>query len=392
MVCNWLDGSACQLAPRRRLGLLAAAMVILTSAGCLRPADKEVVVYTALDREFSQPVFDEFTRRTGIQVRAKYDTEANKTVGLANLILHERARPRCDVFWNNELLHTLRLQQAGLLAEYRSPVAEAYPAAFRSPSGLWHGFAARARILLVNIDRVPGDRRPRSLEDLLDPQWRGQTGIAKPLFGTTATQAACLFAAWGPERARAFLGNLAEQGVQVFPGNRQVAQAVASGQLAFGLTDTDDAALEIEKGSRVAIVYPDGNSFGQQTPPQPAGGAQLPAGEAQLPAGGGTLVIPNSLAILAGCPHPETARQLVDFLLSAEVEAALAKGPSGQIPLQPGIPPPRHLAGIQDVEPMQVDFAAAAAYWSEAAEWLAGRFGEDAAGGGAPAEGSDPSR
>jgi iron(III) transport system substrate-binding protein len=103
-------------------------------------------------------------------------------------------------------------------------------------------------------------------------------------------------------------------------------------------------------------------------------------------------VIPNSLAILAGCPHPETARQLVDFLLSAEVEAALAKGPSGQIPLQPGIPPPRHLAGIQDVEPMQVDFAAAAAYWSEAAEWLAGRFGEDAAGGGAPAEGSDPSR
>ncbi len=360
-------------------------MVLWTSAGCLRPADKEVVVYTALDREFSQPIFDEFTRRTGIQVRAKYDTEANKTVGLANLILHERARPRCDVFWNNELLHTLRLQQAGLLAEYRSPMAEAYPAAYRSPSGLWHGFAARARILLVNTDRVPGNRRPRSLEDLLDPQWRGQTGIAKPLFGTTATQAACLFAAWGPERAQAFLGKLVEQGVQVLPGNRQVAQAVASGQLAFGLTDTDDAALEIEKGSPVAIVYPDANSF-----PEEAAG--LPAGGQQRPAAGGTLVIPNSLAILAGCPHPETARQLVDFLLSAEVEAALARGPSAQIPLQPGVPAPRHLGGIQNVELMQVDFAAAAMLWNEAAQWLAGRFNEDASGGEAPAEGSAPAR
>ena len=74
---------------------------------------REVVVYTALDSEFSQPIFDDFTAATGIAVRPKFDTESTKTVGLTEAILAERNRPRCDVFWNNEILNTLRLQRQG---------------------------------------------------------------------------------------------------------------------------------------------------------------------------------------------------------------------------------------------------------------------------------------
>ena len=40
-------------------------------------------------------------------------------------------------------------------------------------------------------------------------------------------------------------------------GNKQVAQKVAAGQFAFGLTDTDDAMIEVERGEPVAIVFPD---------------------------------------------------------------------------------------------------------------------------------------
>src|SRR5262245_47200528 len=70
-------------------------------------APEEVIVYTALDQEFSAPIFAEFTRATGIMVRAKYDAESTKTVGLAKTIIDERGRPRCDLFWNNEILNTL---------------------------------------------------------------------------------------------------------------------------------------------------------------------------------------------------------------------------------------------------------------------------------------------
>ncbi|GAG15102.1 unnamed protein product, partial [marine sediment metagenome] len=184
--------------------LAACLLLVAITVGCMPPEPQEVVVYTALDQEFSQPIFERFTRETGIAVLPKFDTESTKTVALANAIIAERKRTRCDLFWNNEILNSLRLEREGLLAVYRSPLAENFPAMYRSADGRWHGFAARARVLLVNTDLVPESDRPTSIHDLADPRWKDRVGLAKPLFGTTATHAACLFAYWGDERAREF--------------------------------------------------------------------------------------------------------------------------------------------------------------------------------------------
>jgi iron(III) transport system substrate-binding protein len=322
------------------------------TAGCGANGANDLVVYTALDSQFSEPVFAEFTKATGIRVRPKFDTEATKTVGLVEAIMAEKGRPRCDVFWNNEILNTLRLEKQGLLVVYRSPAAESYPAMFQSPEGTWHGFAARARVLIVNTKLVPKDKQPGSIRDLLAPEWSGKAGIAKPLFGTTATHAACLFAHWGSDEAKDFFKRVKENQIKILSGNKQVAVAVAAGQLHFGLTDTDDAIGELEKGSPVAIVYPD-----------------------QGPEGLGTLFIPNSLAIIAGGPNPDASKRLVDYLLSPEVEARLAAGPSAQIPLNPAVKAnTSRVATPQSIKAMAVDFPAAAEKWEEAAAFLRQQF------------------
>ena len=222
----------------------------------------------------------DFARDASIQVRPKFDTESTKTVGLTQQIMAEAERPICDLFWNNEILNTLRLKKRGLLVPFTPPSGQAMPAAFRAQDNTWYGFAARARILLVNTDLVPPDQRPTRLEDLLDPAWRGQAAMAKPLFGTTATHAACLFASWGSERARTFFQDLKANDIQILSGNKQVAQAVGSGQAAFGLTDTDDALGEIRAGRAVLIVYPD-----------------------QQEGGLGTLFIPNTVAVIRRRPE-----------------------------------------------------------------------------------------
>jgi iron(III) transport system substrate-binding protein len=330
---------------------LCFALAIIAGGCAPAPSDQTVVVYTALDAEFSEQILNEFAADTGIAALPRFDAESTKTVGLTQAIIAEAARPRCDVFWSNEILNTLRLQRLGLLQSYRSPAAEGYPAIWRSPEGLWHGFAARARILLVNTDLVAEADRPTSIHDLAGAKWRGRTGIAKPLFGTTATHAACLFAALGDEAAREFFEDLQAGGVQIMAGNKQVAQAVSAGQLAFGLTDTDDALVEIENGEPVAIVYPD-----QET------------GEL------GTLFIPNTLAIVKGCPHPEQARQLVDYLLQPEVERRLAEGPSGQIPLNPAVEADLRVETPRTIRAMDVDFEAAADAWDEAARFIRDEF------------------
>ncbi|MCE9528924.1 MAG: ABC transporter substrate-binding protein, partial [Planctomycetales bacterium] len=187
----------------------AAILFILgiALAGCSSGRD-EVVVYAALDREFSEPILNDFTKATGVGVVAKYDVESTKTVGLTQAIMAEANRPRCDVFWNNEILNTIRLEEKGLLAVYRSPAAESYPEQFRSNSATWHGFAGRARVLIVNTKDVPTEEMPKSIYDMAKKKWKGKVVIAKTLFGTTATHAACLFAALGDEKAKEFFQSL----------------------------------------------------------------------------------------------------------------------------------------------------------------------------------------
>lgn len=291
----------------------AAVFVAMAVIGCAKP-DAEVVVYCALDREFAEPILRQFERETGIIVRAKFDTESTKAVGLAELLLRERRQPRCDVFWNNEALHTIRLGKANVLMPYRSPIGLQYPAQFRSADGLWYGFAARVRVLLVNTQLVAQEDQPACLEDLTQPQWRGRVGMAKPLFGTTATHVACWFAAMGPERAKDFLRRLKANDMQIFGGNKQVAVAVGGGSLAIGLTDTDDALAEMRSHRPVRIVCLDQNSDGL-----------------------GALMIPNTVALIRGGLNPQSGCKLIDYLLSGPVEEMLARSASGQIPLNPAV-------------------------------------------------------
>lgn len=312
-----------------------------------------VVVYSSLDREFSEPILKAYQKQTGVRIDAKYDVESTKTVGLTQLIAAEAqtGRTRCDLFWNNEVLNTLRLKKKGLLRPIHPANSADYPEAFRDKEGTWYGFAARARVLLVNTRLVALADRPKGIRDLLDPRWKDKIGMAKPLFGTTATHAACLFAAWGKEEASRYFRGLKANGVKVLSGNKQVATAVGTGEIAIGLTDTDDAMGEIAAGSPVVIVYPDREAEGL-----------------------GTLYIPNTVSVLAGSPDPRAAEALANHLLSSEVETALAKGPSAQIPLNRVVSQIARVETPKMVKPMRVDWEETVNLWDEVMAFLAAEF------------------
>jgi iron(III) transport system substrate-binding protein len=334
---------------------LLIGLALAGSTGCggdRGGARQRVVVYSSLDREFSEPLLKEYARQASVELLPKFDVESTKTVGLTNLIMTETEHPRCDLFWNNEILNTLRLKEKGLLAPFQPSHADELPATFRAKDETWYGFAARARILLVNTKLVAEADRPAGIKDLLDPRWKGKIGIAKPLFGTTATQAACLFVTWGDDRAKAYFHDLKANGVQVLSGNKQVATAVGSGRLAFGLTDTDDAMGELDAGSPVVIIYPD-----------------------RKPEDLGTLFIPNTLALIKGSPHPDQAQALASYLLSPDIETALANGPSAQIPLLTTTTARARVETPKTVHAMEADFEAAVKIWDHVAAFLLAEFG-----------------
>jgi iron(III) transport system substrate-binding protein len=337
----------------RRAFLLAP----LLAAGCGRRGGR-VVLYSAQDQEFAEGLLADFTRETGLAVDTKYDTEANKSVSLAVELEREAGRPRCDVHWNNEPLGTLRLARAGVYDAYDSPNAAPFPAVTRDPDRRWQAFAARARVLIVNTNLVPKASRSTSLFDLIRPELRGRVAIAKPLFGTTATHAACLFDALGPDPAKDFFRRLKDNDAGVVAGNKQAATGVSEGRFAVGLTDTDDALIEVRAGKPVAVIFPDRDGH----PAHP-----------RL----GPLFLPNTVAVVKGGPNPAAARQLVDYLLRPDTEKRLAEGGGFQIPLNPAVRAdlPAGLLTPTRVKPMAADFARAADRWDEVQGFLRDVFG-----------------
>lgn len=335
----------------RKILTLAFAWLACLALGACGGAD--VTLYVALDQEHSEKLVKLFEEETGLSVNAQFDTEASKTVGLVARIVEERKRPLCDVFWNNELAHTVRLAQQGLLQAYVSPAAKDVPARFKDPRGRWTGFAARARILIVNTERIPDPAdRPKSMWDLLDPRWRGQCGIARPLTGTTLTHFCALYHRLGPIDFSRFQDGLERNEVAMLQSNGATMRAVATGRLAFAFTDTDDFHVALTKGHPVVAVFPD-------------------QGEGQI----GTMLIPNSVGIVAGAPHPAAARKLVDFLLSKRVEAMLAASKSAQIPLRPDVPGPRALPPLRSLKLMEWDPEVVARSLSTMAAEFARRYG-----------------
>lgn len=292
-------------------------------------SQRTVVVYTSVDQVYSEPVLKEFERRSGIRVLAVYDVEATKTIGLVNRLIAEKSHPQADVFWNAEPVNTLVLKREHVLAPFRSSGASDIPAQYVDSEGYWVGIGGRARVLLVNTNLVSKADYPKSIFDLAVAKWSGgDISIAYPMFGTTATEAAALYAALGCEKVKDFYSQLKSKGVRVVDGNSVVRDLVAGGQVKMGLTDTDDACVALRSGAPVALVF-------------------LDQGVGDL----GALIFPNTVTLIANGPHQDEGRRLIDYLASREIEEQLVLSSYIQVPVrpigaQPNCPPSTIVKGM----------------------------------------------
>jgi iron(III) transport system substrate-binding protein len=260
---------------------LFLAILLLTSLVCGCDTRPGVVVYTSQDQVYAQPIFQAFEQKTGIRVRAVFDSEAVKTVGLANRLLAEQRHPQCDIFWGNEEFRTRQLAASGL---------------FRASNG-WVAVGHRSRRIVINTNLVMLESAPRSLVELTNPVWRGKVVLAYPLFGTTATHCLALRQAWGPTSWEHWCRALVNNQCLLVDGNSVVVQLVGRGEAGLGLTDSDDIAAGQRQGLPIVA----------------------------LPLTAETLLIPNTIAAIRNGPHPEQAQQLFDHLQSPETVQQLVR-------------------------------------------------------------------
>jgi iron(III) transport system substrate-binding protein len=299
-----------------------------------------VVVYTSVDRLFSEPVIKEAEKRLGLKVVGVYDTEETKSTGLVNRLIARKDNPDGDIFWSGDPLRAALLKAKGVTAPCDTPAGGAIPAVYKDPECHWIGFSARARVLLVNTSLVPAGEEPRSLTALTDRRWKDKVAIANPLFGTTSFHVTAIFEALGDEKAREWLDALKANGVQIVSSNGEVKRQVAAGGVAIGLTDSDDAAEAIKDGQPVRAMFLD-----QDAPDGP------PLGN---------LIIPNTVSLIRGGPNPDGAKKVIGFLLSADAQKMLAES-CNQAPLKPNVGAPQGVLSVEKIVPMKADYTTTAA-------------------------------
>ncbi|MSU36253.1 MAG: hypothetical protein EXS36_14385 [Pedosphaera sp.] len=253
----------------------AGIALLLTTFGCgPKNLKTAVVLYCAQDQVFAEPILADFSRATGVPVKTLFDSEAVKTVGLANRLIAERDRPMCDVYWGNEELRTRQLLARGVLR-----------------SDAWASFGHRTRTLVA---RSAADL-PGSFTELTNSRWRGRFSIAYPLFGSTCTHFLVLRHHWGASTWKVWCQALAANRPFLEEGNSQVIRRLQRSEVKAGFTDSDDVRAARREGADLVMAL-DGTE---------------------------TFRLPNTVALVSGRSDRPEVRRLYDYLQSPEVRRSL---------------------------------------------------------------------
>jgi len=313
-----------------KITLVVTSLLLLFFITSCSNNTNEVIVYTSVDQVFSEPILKDFEKETGIKVKAVYDTEETKSTGVLNRIIAEKDNPQCDLFWSGDPVRAIVLQNKGITAPYKSKVADDINPIYKDPNNNWTGFSARARVLIYNKNLLTQNEIPQSIFDLTKEKYKGKFAIANPLFGTTTFHIAALFTALGDDKAKQFLSDLKKNRVVIATSNGDVKKRVMQKEVSCGITDTDDAFEAAKEDTNIGYVFLDQKGIG-------------------------SLIIPNTVNLIKNSPHQVNGKRLMDFLLSKEVEAKLAKS-CAQMPLHKGVEIPENISSLDNIVPMKIDY------------------------------------
>ena len=289
--------------------VLVACIAILQVTGCNRDSATaslgEVVIYSSIDEPYLTPLAKQFEQKTGIKVRVVTDTESTKSAALVERLEAERDRPQADVYWGNEIFHTIRLSRQGAFTPYRPATAGDVPAKWRGPGDLYTDIGLRVRMIAFSSRPEFAGKvsQIRGLSDLLDPEFKGTIGICHPGFGTASGHFAAMYVLWGESKYTQFLKALRANEVKLLGGNSAVVDQIAAGNLIAGLSDNDDVNNGKSEGQKIEAILPDQQADGM-----------------------GTLLIPSTIALVNHSPHLENGKKLIDFLCDPAVEKELIAG------------------------------------------------------------------
>ncbi len=262
----------------------------------------QVMLYSSSGRSTIKAVTKAFGKKypfLNVQFLKKGGSSLFKVI----LLEQQGGQNLADVFWAGSTTVGPLLKQTKVLMRYVSPESGAIAATFKDKDGLWTGTRVSVPGFVYHKGKVPGDKVPKSYQDLLDPFWKGNMSADTNRGRATVA----LVEGMGWERADEFQRKLAAQDMRLQRGRTKRMQLVLAGE-SLGTFDVnaDGVADKIRKGAPLDYVL---------LPP--------------------TVLSVTSVAMPGNSPHPHAALLLYDYILSAEGQKVLAG--ARNVPVRDGV-------------------------------------------------------
>ncbi len=227
-----------------RTGVSAAVVLALGVTACGSDGDgsngggeqagnpDSIVLYSGRDEELIQPLLDEFTEETGIDVDVRY----GDTAELAAQLIEEGENTPADIFLAQDAGALGAVAQEGLFEDLPSDLLEQVTEIYRDDADGWVGLSGRLRTLIYNTDLVDESELPETVEELTGPEFEGRVGVA-PTNGSFQAFVTAFRHSEGEDAAQQWLEDLAENDPQYRERNGPIVSDVLDGTLEMGLVN-----------------------------------------------------------------------------------------------------------------------------------------------------------
>lgn len=329
---------------------IAVMMVVVMLTGLLagcggKPANQttkpqKLTLYCGLMEDYMVKSIQEFEKETGIKVEA-VRMSSGEVMGR---IKAEKNNPKASVWFGGPADAFVQAKEEGLLEKYVSANAKQVPAQYKDADGYWTGiyigylgFVSNQKLLAEK-----GVAAPKSWEDLLKPEFKGQVVLANPgSSGTSYTMLATIVQLMGEEKGLAYMKKLHEQ-IKTYPKSGTAPGRMAGqGEAMVGISFLHDGIKYREEGMKDIVL----------TAPVEGTGYEI-----------------GSVAIIKGGPDQEAAQKFVDWALSKKGEEIGQQTGSYQFLPNPEAQTPKQAAEIKDTVLIKYDLDWAGKHKSELVE------------------------
>jgi iron(III) transport system substrate-binding protein len=276
----------------RTLALSALCVALATPA-----VANEVNVYSYREQKLIQPLFEAFTKDTGIKVNV-----ISASSGLEQRIKTEGANSPADVLLTVDVARLQDAINAGITQPIKSAALDKVVGSqYRDPAGNWYGISMRARVVYASKERVA--QNAITYEELSDPKWKGKICIRSGQHMYNNALFAAYLAKHGEAKTEEWLrGIKANLAQKPSGGDREVARDIAAGKCDIGLGNTYYWALMNDRET-------------DRKPWADATKVILPTFQ-----GGGTHVNLSGVVLTKHAPNKANAVKLIEWLVGEHAQ------------------------------------------------------------------------